>query len=283
MAPPVLIGDYFIIRRLGKGGMGEVFLARHRTTKDEVALKVVREYEVQHPTHLKRFHREITILERLSHPNLVGVFGYGTDQGRHWVAIEYIKGHTLWEWVLQNGPVSEEALVRLGRQIGSALKAIHNEQILHRDIKPSNIMAGTDGRYVLMDFGLAKADDLSVVTEAGKAVGTPMYMSPEMILGQEVTETSDVYQFGLSLYYAATGKLPMSGVKNVGELLEYMVDGQAPGILKQRPEVSGDVENIILNAVAVRPAERYPNMKMLLEDIDRVERGEPVDTIPPGE
>ena len=214
------LGQYRLRRRIGAGGMGEVYLAEHQLLKRPCAVKLIRPDDAADPKALERFEREVRLTATLSHPNTVEIYDYGrAEDGTYYYVMEYLPGLSLAELVERHGPLPPARAVYLLRQVCGALREAHAAGLIHRDIKPSNIFAarrgGMDDVAKLLDFGLvrpaatARAAHLS---EEGQILGTPLFMSPEQATGgRELDERSDIYSLGAVAYYLLTGRPPFDG------------------------------------------------------------------------
>ena len=208
---PVLLGDrYELKRRLASGGMAEVFLAHDRVLDRPVAVKVMRAgLEIPHAH--QRFTHEARTLAQLRHPNLVTLLDAGTTEDRPFLVMELVDGQTLAERCSGHA-LPERQVTRIGGAIASALEHVHASGVVHRDVKPGNVLLASDGRVLLSDFGIAKLlDGSSALTQTALTLGSPPYLSPEQVRGQQVTPASDVYSLGLVLVEALTGRQAFTG------------------------------------------------------------------------
>ena len=211
------LGQYRLRRRIGAGGMGEVYLAEHQLLKRPCAVKLIRPGDVADPKALARFEREVRLTATLSHPNTVEIYDYGrTEDGTYYYVMEYLPGLSLAELVERHGPLPPGRAVYLLRQVCGALREAHAAGLIHRDIKPSNIFAarrgGMDDVAKLLDFGLvlpAATAGAPHLSGEGQILGTPLFMSPEQATGgRELDERSDIYSLGAVAYYLLTGRPP---------------------------------------------------------------------------
>lgn len=212
VVPGIDLGDrYHIIRQLGEGGMGEVFLARDRELDREVALKVIRLDLASNPQILERFKREIQLSSNVTHKNILRVYDLGEAGGVKFLTMQYVQGHDLASLMRREAPLPIPRVVEIFRQICEGLEAAHEQGVIHRDLKPQNILIDERGRVAIADFGLAKSLDYASLTEAGKVIGTPHYMSPEQVKGIPLDPRSDIYSLGIILYEMLTGTVPFTG------------------------------------------------------------------------
>jgi len=209
--PGTVFKHYRIERLIGKGGMGEVYLAEETTLGRKVAIKVLKQEATADPKFVERFRNEARMLGQLNHPNIVGLYSFFEDGGTYYLVMQYAPGITLAELIRRTGPIPEQRAMRIFAQLAEAITFAHGEGIVHRDIKPSNIMVDPDrsDRVLVMDFGIARMMDSQHITRTGAQVGTPCYMSPEQVLGKkDIGPASDVYSSGVLLYEMLAGKLP---------------------------------------------------------------------------
>ena len=215
------IGHFHILKPLGEGGMGEVYLAQDSELNREVALKLLPTGMVSDEEHLARFQREIRASAALNHPNIVTVYSVGEEDGQPYYAMELVEGQTLRDKV-QRGGLPLDELLRVGVALADAVRAAHAKGIIHRDLKPRNVMITWDGRVKVLDFGLSRLREEEVAegvtlsanqytTRVGTVMGTAGYMAPEQVRGEDVDERADIFAVGVILYFAATGQLPFAG------------------------------------------------------------------------
>jgi serine/threonine protein kinase len=249
------LGPYRIEGRLGHGGMGVVFRARHDGDGRTVALKVLRDELSADDEYKRRLAREARAAAEVDHPNLAPVLEAGEADGRVYLAIRYVDGRSLDERLRFDGPLDVADLVRLAADVGAGLDALHRQGIVHRDVKPANIMLATDGTAVLSDFGLAKGTAYTVLTKPGQILGTLNYLAPELLRKQPAGPMSDLYSFGCVLFECLAGKAPFAGrgLLRVGMAhLEEEPGDPADG----RDDVPEAVSWTVRQALAKDPARR---------------------------
>ncbi len=259
------VGQYTLKRKLGEGGMGEVFLAEHRLLKRPCAVKFVRPELAAHPATAARFGREVQAVTGLTHVNTVRVYDYGrADDGSFYYVMEYLDGPTLEALVRDHGPLPPGRVVYLLRQVCGALAEAHAAGLVHRDLKPGNIIAAELGgqRDVakLLDFGLvqdlsADADDR--LTRTGTVLGTPAYMSPEQAAGESALDArSDIYGLGAVAFFALTGRPPFPG-KTVGQVLAAHRSEPPPPLTDFQPDAPADLAAVVARCLAKDSNDRF--------------------------
>lgn len=265
------IPGYQIERELGDGAMATVYLATQRSLERKVALKVMAAALAADPSFCERFLREGKTLARLSHPHTVTIHDIGNVGHHYYMAMEYLPNGTLKDRIAE-GVSPEQGIVWL-RQIASALGYAHAQGLVHRDVKPANILFRANGSAVLSDFGIAKSlEDRTQFTQAGFAVGTPSYMSPEQARGQQVDGRADLYALGVVLYEILTGKLPYSGSDSLSTALAHLTEP-----LPELPIEQGRYQGILRKLLAKDPADRFPNADALIAALDGLNASVPVD------
>jgi serine/threonine protein kinase/Tfp pilus assembly protein PilF len=272
------ISHYRVVRRLGAGGMGEVFLAEDTKLERSVALKVMSAQLAKDPNQRKRFRAEAKAASGLAHPNICVIYEVGeTQDGRPFLAMEYIQGQTL-DVLQQQRRLRLKEILSLGIEVAEALDAAHAVGIVHRDIKPANIMIDLRGRAKVLDFGLAKrfagkdlaASTITVAqTSMGMLIGTPHYMSPEQALGRKLDPRTDLFSLGVVLYELIVGQRPFLGT-NVWEVINNVINQRAEPLGVENPVVSAELERIMGKCLAKNPEERYASAKELAGDLLRV-------------
>jgi serine/threonine-protein kinase len=265
------LGQYHLRRRIGAGGMGEVYLAEHLLLKRPCAVKLIRAGAATDPRALERFEREVRLTATLSHPNTVEIYDYGrAEDGTYYYVMEYFHGLSLAELVERHGPLPPGRVVFLLRQVCGALREAHAAGLIHRDLKPSNIFAarlgGMDDVAKLLDFGLvlpsAKSGAAHLSGE-GQILGTPLFMSPEQAGGgRELDARSDIYSLGAVAYFLLTGRPPFEGAEGLAVLIAHARDPVVPPS-RVRPGIPEDLERVVLRCLAKAPADRFPDAEGL--------------------
>jgi TolB-like protein/Flp pilus assembly protein TadD/predicted Ser/Thr protein kinase len=272
------ISRYRLVRRLGGGGMGEVFLGEDTELERLVALKVMSVELAKDDNQRKRFRTEAKAASGLLHPNICVIHEVGeTEDGRPFIAMEYVQGHTL-DVILQQKRLRMREIITLGIEVAGALEAAHTKGIVHRDIKTANIMLDQRGHAKVLDFGLAKrftADELSsnttsvAQTRTGMLIGTPHYMSPEQALGHELDHRSDIFSLGAVLHELVSGQRPFLG-RTVGETLNKVINQQPEPLGLANPVYTPALDNIIFKCLEKDRARRYDSAKDLGADLTKL-------------
>jgi serine/threonine-protein kinase len=267
----VFDGRYLLLRKLGSGGMADVYLGEDQELGRHVALKLLNERHANDDQFVERFRREAQSAAGLNHPNIVSIFDRGQAEGTYYIAMEFLDGRTLKELLVRNGPTPIPIAIDYARQILGALSFAHRNSIVHRDIKPHNIVVGSDGRLKVTDFGIARSG-ASQMTEAGSIVGTAQYLSPEQARGAPVDARSDLYSLGIVLYEMLTGKVPFTGDAPVEIAMKHLTAVPDPPS-KLRPDVPHDLDAIVMRALSKDPDQRYGSAEEMDADLARVARG----------
>ena len=248
-------GRYRILRRIGSGGMADVYCAEDTHLGRQVAIKVLHRRFAQDQEFVERFRREAKSAAGLNHPNVVGVFDRGEHEGTYYIAMEFLEGRTLKDIVMAEAPVEQDRVVDLGVQILHAAGFAHRHGVIHRDFKPHNVIVDEPGHAKVTDFGIARAG-ASEMTETGSIMGTAQYLSPEQAQGHAVTATSDIYSIGVMLYEMLAGRLPFDGDSAVAVALKHLSEPPTP-ISQWRPDVHPALEAVVMAALAKDPAQRW--------------------------
>ena len=270
----VFDGRYRIVRKLGTGGMADVYLAEDQELGRRVAIKILNDRHAADDSFVERFRREAKNAAGLSHPNIVSVYDRGTAEGTYYIAMEYLDGRSLKELIVSRGPAPVKTAVEYARQVLAAVGFAHRHGIVHRDIKPHNVLVGPEGRLKVTDFGIARSG-ASQMTEVGSIIGTAQYLSPEQARGAPVDQTSDVYSVGVVLYELLTGQVPFTGETPLEIAMKHLSEVPKPPS-ELRPEVPHDLDLVVLRALAKDPSERYQTAEEMDADLERVLSGMPV-------
>jgi serine/threonine-protein kinase len=264
-------GRYQIIRKLGAGGMADVYLAEDQELGRRVAIKILNDRHANDEQFVERFRREAKNAAALSHPNIVSIYDRGEAEGTYYIAMEYLDGRSLKELILSRGDAPIAVVVEYARQILAALRFAHRHGIVHRDIKPHNVLVDGEGRVKVTDFGIARAG-ASQMTEAGSIVGTAQYLSPEQARGADVDQRSDLYSLGVVMYEMLTGTVPFGGDTPVEIAMKHL--SQTPALPStKRADVPRELDMVVTRSLAKNPDDRYQNAEEMEADLDRVARG----------
>lgn len=247
------IGNYQILAKLGEGGMGAVYKGVDLMVEREVAIKVLRPQIAAQPELVERFHAEAVALARLNHPCIATLYSFFRAGDEYFMVMEFVPGRTLEALLRESGAMPVETSFAIARQVLEALEHAHSIGILHRDIKPANIMLTASGQVKVTDFGIARVLGHARMTREGSLCGTPEYLAPERIRGQEADLRSDLYSLGVVLYEMLSGHLPFAG-GNEYELMRAHLEQQPPPF---SGSVAPEVEQIVARALAKDPAGRF--------------------------
>ena len=274
-------GRYRILRKLGSGGMANVYLAEDEELGRRVAIKILNERYAGDDLFIERFRREAKSAASLSHPNIVSIYDRGEAEGTYYIAMEVIEGRSLKELIMTHGALPVHTAIGYAKQLLEALRFAHRHGIIHRDIKPHNVLVSADQqvkanepRLKVTDFGIAR-HGASQMTEAGSIMGTAQYLSPEQARGAPVTAASDLYSAGVVLYEMLTGKVPFTGDSAIEIAMKHVNELPKPPS-SLRPEIPPELDQIVLRALAKDPEDRYQTAEEFIEDLERVEAGLPI-------
>ena len=267
----IFAGKYRIVGELGKGGMGVVVRAEDVKLERSVALKFLPPELTEDPEARERFVREAKAAAALSHNNICTVYEIGEEKNRLFIAMECIEGESL-KQRLARGPLPQAEAVRIAQEVAEGLGEAHKKKIIHRDIKPGNIMLTDKGASKVMDFGLAKALGMSLITKDAKTMGTVAYMSPEQAQGQPVDHRTDIWSLGVVLYEMLSGRLPFKGEYDQS-VIHSILNREPEPLTRYRKDLSPDLEEIILRALAKKPGDRYSSMEGFSADLRALTEG----------
>ncbi len=264
-------GRYRIQRKLGAGGMADVYLAEDQELGRRVAIKILNSRHGNDDQFIERFRREAKNAAALNHPNIVSIYDRGEAEDTYYIAMEFLDGRTLKELIVSRGAAPVNVAIEYARQILSALRFAHRHGIVHRDIKPHNVLVDGEGRVKVTDFGIARAG-ASQMTETGSIVGTAQYLSPEQARGGEVDPRSDLYSLGVVLYELVTGKTPFDGETPVEIAMKHLSNTPEPPS-ELRGDIPPELDMVVLRALAKNPDDRYQSADEMEADLERVARG----------
>jgi predicted Ser/Thr protein kinase len=272
-------GRYKVLKKLGEGGMGTVYLAEQMSIGRKVALKLLQGNYATDDEFIARFRREARLAASLNHPNIVTVYDFDqSDDESLFIAMEYLDGGKLSDIIRGDGPLSIGRAARLGLQIAEGLEAAHRAGVIHRDIKPDNIMVmGEVGieTIKLMDFGIARLRDsgaASRLTRADVIMGTPAYMAPEQAEGAEVSEQTDIYALGIVLYEMLSGSVPFKASTPSAVLVKQIQEAPVP-LRKLRREIPASIERVVMRALEKKPQKRQRDMREVVQGLQKVDVG----------
>ena len=265
------LGGYRLLRRLGSGGMADVYLAEQVSLGRHVAVKVLRSDTLRHRGAVERFEQEARAAAALVHGNIVQIHEVARVDGVHFLVEEYVGGPSLRAWLESRGPLDPRQALAVLAQVGSALARAAEQGIVHRDIKPENLLVTPAGEVKVADFGLARVlgEDLEL-TQAGTTLGTPLYMSPEQGEGRAVDARSDLYSLGATLYHLLAGRPPFTGPTSVSVVMAHIRAPLVP-VATLRPDLPPAVCGIVETLLAKDPAERYATPRDLLRAVAEAE------------
>jgi beta-lactam-binding protein with PASTA domain len=267
----VFDGRYRIMRKLGAGGMANVYLAEDQELGRRVAIKILDDRHAADDSFIERFRREAKNAAGLSHPNIVSIYDRGEAEGTYYIAMEYLAGRSLKELIVGRGPTPIRIAIDYTRQMLAALGFAHRHGIVHRDIKPHNVVVDADGRLKVTDFGIARSG-ASQMTEVGSIIGTAQYLSPEQARGAPVDQRSDVYSVGIVLYEMLTGTVPFTGDTPLEIAMKHLSEVPVPPS-EIRDDVPDDLDLVVLRALAKDPEDRYQAAEEMDADLARIQRG----------
>lgn len=262
----VINSRYEIIKKIGSGGMAEVYLANDLVLNREVAVKVLRGDLSYDPVALLRFQREANAGSGLNHPNVVEIFDVGNDGNSQYIVMEYVEGVTAKELIHRRGALDVAEAVDFMYQLAMGLATAHKQGIIHRDIKPQNILVKGDGTLKITDFGIAQSEDALQLTKTDSVIGSIHYLAPELVRGEGASVQSDIYALGIIFYELLTGDIPFSGEMPV-EIAMKQLQEPIPSVQTFNPSIPNSVVNIINKATSKNTKNRYRTVETMIEDL----------------
>jgi eukaryotic-like serine/threonine-protein kinase len=268
------LGDYQFLRRLGRGGMAEVYLAEQLSLRRQVAIKVLRQNLASDESYVRRFHHEAQAAAKLVHASIVTIHEVGCIDGWHYIAQEYVAGQNLKQLLSRLGRGLDAAqAVTILRQVAAALGKAAEQNITHRDIKPENIMLASSGEVKVADFGLARVaqgGEALNLTQVGITMGTPLYMSPEQVEGKDVDPRSDLYSLGVTSYHMLAGRPPFDGETALAVAVQHLKT-EPPRLELARPDLPEGLCRVVHKLLAKQPRDRYQKAVDLLKDLRTIQ------------
>ncbi|MGA0149531.1 MAG: protein kinase domain-containing protein, partial [Ilumatobacteraceae bacterium] len=279
MSDPVVVnGRYELGRRIGRGGMAEVFVARDKLLDRPVAIKILFAEYAKDPLFVERFRREAMSAASLNHPNIVGVYDWGQVDTTYYIAMEYVQGRTLADILQKHERLSVLQACDIALDIASALSSAHAAGVAHRDIKPANVIVSATGHVKVADFGIARAIGAAIeqgLTQTGAVMGTATYFSPEQAQGAQPDPRSDLYSLGVIMYEMLAGQPPFTGENAIAIAYKQVHDAPIP-LRTKNPEVSPAFSAIVMKCLAKDRDRRYPTALALADDLRRFVDGKEV-------
>ncbi len=270
----VFAGRYEVIEELGSGGMGKVYRVEDTKIKEEVALKILRPEFILDKRNVERFSNELKMARRISHKNVCRMYHFGEEQGLYFITMEYVEGEDLKRTMRRVGPLGGGKAVFIAKQVCCGLEEAHGLGVIHRDLKPQNIMIDKEGNVRIMDFGIAKFLKSEGITASGAMIGTPEYMSPEQVQGEDVDPRSDIYSLGIILYEMVTGRVPFEGDTTLSVALKHRTE-TAKNPREFNEHIPIDLSSAIMKCLEKNMERRYQKAGDFQAELTRIEKDIP--------
>ena len=282
-SPTVFGGRYELHRRLARGGMADVFVARDQLLGRPVAVKVLFPEYATDPKFVERFRREAQAAANLNHPNIVAIYDWGEELGTYYIVMEYVEGQSLAQILRRDGNLTVEQVTRVALDVAAALGFAHDGGVVHRDVKPGNVLVSPKGEMKVADFGIATALSANAdanLTQTGAVMGTATYFSPEQAQGHKVDHRSDLYSLGVLMYEMLVGQPPFTGETPVSIAYKHVQESVVP-VTEHGVDLPPALAAITMKLLSKNPDNRYPSAEALLADLDRFRQGGAVGGIVP--
>jgi eukaryotic-like serine/threonine-protein kinase len=273
--PQTLARRYEVVRRVGVGGMADVYLAEDTQLGRQVALKILHPQYAGDASFVERFRREALSAAKLQHPNIVQIYDSGQEGDFNFIVMEYVEGRSLKDRLADEGPLEIAEATRIAAEVLTALAYAHRTGLVHRDIKPGNILLSDDGKVQVTDFGIARAEAGSTMTQTGTILGTAYYLSPEQAQGLPLDGRSDIYSLAVVLYEMLSGRRPFEGDSPVSIAYKHVREQPRPPS-NFRADIPRPLEAIVLNGLTKRPEDRYSSAALMRRDLEAFTAGKEV-------
>ncbi len=274
MRGSIFAGRYEVIEELGKGGMGRVYRVYDTKVQEDLALKLIHPEIAADKKVLERFSNELKIARKIVHKNVCRMYHLSEEKGTHYITMEYVAGEDLKSFIRRSGQLSMGTAVKIAKQVCEGLSEAHKSGIIHRDLKPGNIMIDKEGKVRIMDFGIARSLLGKGITSEGAIIGTPEYMSPEQVEGEEADQRSDIYALGIILFEMVTGRVPFEGETPFSVAFKHKTE-LPPAPKKFQPQLPENLNRLILRCLEKAREKRYQTAEELLVDLTRIGGGIP--------
>lgn len=266
---------YEVIEELDKGGMGKIYRVFDKKIEQEVALKLLRPEITADVNTIKRFRRELKFARNISHRNVCRMYDLGEEGNAHFITMEYISGENLKSSIRRMGRLTIDKAISIAKQVCEGLSEAHRLGVVHRDLKPGNIMIDSEGNARILDFGIARSLRSKGMTGEGTMIGTPEYMSPEQVDGEEADQRSDIYSLGVIIYEMVTGRVPFIGDTPISVVVKHKLE-IPPDPKKINPQIPEDLNRMIMRCLDKDRENRYQNVDALFSELVKIEKGIPI-------
>ena len=263
----ILKEKYTILRKIGAGGMAEIYLAVDKETKEQVAIKILHPEQRNNIIHKKRFLSEIKLTQKVDSPYIVRILDYVWEDHIQYIVMEYIEGEILKDYISKRGRLTVDEAVEFAKELALGLEEIHNNGIVHRDVKASNIMVSEHGQIKIIDFGIAVNGESERLTRTGNVIGSVQYIAPEILEQRPITKLSDIYALGIILFEMLTGSVPFKGKTVIDTAMKHKRE-EIPHVNTMFPNIPQSLTNIVIKSTAKNLNLRYKSMFAMYKDLD---------------